>query len=540
MTGADIAQKAKGLRRFWQKRNDKFKEWYKLIQMIDELEQENMESFVGNDPRAAYNLVVHMLDTKIPHRLPSEDIDQELVGAAQNVEKFFAKAWGDIFRRYRQGLSEGFMRDLVGFLIATGWYSVFSQVTPDGKGCGAEVWNPATVYPNFGFEGLIEVSHIIDLTPVEARSLVFRRGWNFKVPEAKVTLYDYWWVDDHSVVHNAIALDNTRVKDDTEEPRFRRIPVFVGAVGGLPDTGPLQGSSVETWKAEKGQSVVATNVNIYRYWNKWWTFSMQLLRDTAQPRIKERSKGDRIVKPEDIFKRGAIFRMGLDEDVDFLQPPVIPVELRTTQLDLEAQLQRGGVSWALYGNVQQQLSSYVFAQIAASAQQMVRPFHQGIVNLLSDIDNFWIDMIRDNKYRPYGFTIPSELPDDFVVTADFDIKIPGDLTRRATEARMLNPTFRLSQRRVYDEVFPEVQNPLLEVARLHSEDAQEHPIHRTLVLIESLRRIARDLEREGNMASSMLYDKAAAFVEKTMTIEAEQPTQAEIPQGYLPPELGGM
>ena len=98
MRGQEIAQKAKGLRTFWRPRHDKFKEWYRLIQMVDQLAQDDMESFVGNDPRAAYNLVLNMLDTTIPHRIASEDLDKTLIGAASTVEKFYQKAWGDIFK----------------------------------------------------------------------------------------------------------------------------------------------------------------------------------------------------------------------------------------------------------------------------------------------------------------------------------------------------------------------------------------------------------------------------------------------------------
>jgi len=537
MRGHEIAQKAKSLRTFWKPRHDKFKEWYQLIQMVDQLKQDDMESFVGNDPRAAYNLVLNMLDTTIPHRLPSEDLDKNLIGAATKVEGFYRIAWKDIFKRYRQGLSEGFMQDLIGFLIATGWYAVFTQVTPDGKRCHAEVWNPATVYQNFGFDGLVECAHIVELTPMECRRMILRNGWQIRNPEVKVSLYDYWWIDEIGMVHNAIALDNTQVKNDTEEPRFMgRIPIFTGAVGGLPDTGQLQSGDVTRWKGEKGQASIATNEHIYKYWNKWWTFSMQLLRDTAQPRIIEKSKGTKIVKPEEIFRRGAIFRMGTDESVEFLQPPALPVELRTGLLDLEASAQRGGPPWALYGPVQQQLTSYVFAQIAAAAQQMAKPFHRGIINLLSDIDNFWRDMMKDSGAKPYGFSFPKELPDDIEVSAEYEIRIPGDLTRRATEARMLNPDFRLSKMRVFAEVFPEVQNPLLEMARVRSDDALEHPVSKTIALVESLREIARDLEQAGDLIGAGLYNKAANAVEATIAPEAQgqvtRTTPAEIPPEF--------
>lgn len=521
MKAADVTVKCNELKKFWLKRNTKFKQWYRLIQQVDELAQADMESFVGNDPRAAYNLTLHMLDSKIPHRIPAEDLDREMIGAASAVEAFYKTAWRDVFKRGRKGLSEGFMRDLIGFLIATGWYSVFAQVTPDGKRCMAEIWNPATVFPNFDID-MVECAHIVELTPASARRMIIRNKWQMAAPTSKITLYDYWRTDDQDAVYNSIVLGTTLVKVETPEPRFKRIPIFVGAVGGLPDTGPLQTVS-DTWKEEKGQASIATNAQLYKQWNKWWTYSMQILRDTAQPKIFEKSpSGAKIVKPEEIFKRGTIWKGGPQDSVEYVTPPPIPLELRTTSLDMEAMMQRGGPSWALFGAVQQQITSYVFAQIAASAQQMAKPFHQGIVNLMTDIDNFWLDMIRQSKARPYGFEIPPELPDNVEITADYEIRIPGDLTRRATEARMLNPDFRLSLTRVYDEVFPEVQNPLVEMARVRADRAEQHPLFAMIDLIVSLREQAKLLSDAGEPEGARLHAVAADRLEAQLSAAQEE------------------
>ena len=521
MTATDVIVKCNTLKKFWQKRDAKFKQWYKLIQQVDELAQANMESFVGNDPRAAYNLTLHMLDSDIPHRIPAEDLDREMIGAASKVEAFYKTAWQDVYKRGRKGLSEGFMRDLIGFLIATGWHSVFTQVTPDGKRCMAEVWNPATVFPNFDMD-MVECAHIQELTPASARRMVIRNGWPVEVPKTKMTLYDYWWTDDHDAVFNSIVLGTTLVKVATPEPRFKRIPIFVGAVGGLPDTGPLQ-NVADTWKEEKGQASIATNAQLYRQWNKWWTYSMQILRDTAQPKIFERSASStKIVKPEEIYKRGVIWKGGPQDSIEYVTPPPIPMELRTTSLDMEAMMQRGGPSWALFGAVQQQLTSYVFAQIAASAQQMAKPFHQGIVNLMSDIDNFWLDMIRQTGVKPYGFEIPPELPTDVEISAAYEIRIPGDLTRRATEARMLNPDFRLSLTRVYDEVFPEIQNPLVEQARVRADRAEQHPLYAMADLIVSFREQSKELSAAGEPDGARLYALIADKLEAQLSIAQEE------------------
>ena len=58
MEAKEIVDKCTTLEKFWQPRNKEFQTWYQLIQMVDNLAQRDMESFVGNDPRASYNLML--------------------------------------------------------------------------------------------------------------------------------------------------------------------------------------------------------------------------------------------------------------------------------------------------------------------------------------------------------------------------------------------------------------------------------------------------------------------------------------------------
>ena len=52
-----ITGRCSELKTYWQQRNRKVKDWYEQIQMVDTLAQKDMESFVGNDPRASFNLL---------------------------------------------------------------------------------------------------------------------------------------------------------------------------------------------------------------------------------------------------------------------------------------------------------------------------------------------------------------------------------------------------------------------------------------------------------------------------------------------------
>lgn len=562
-----VITRCNDLKNFWEPRNNAMKRWYRLIEMIDDLRTDKMESFVGNDPRSLYNLVLHLLDTHIPHRVKDYDTaDFEVVAAVAEVGKYFRRSWKDAQNTFRKSNPrQGMMRTYIGFMLATGWYSMFSINTDDGRRTYKEPWNPMEVYPMWdGAMGLDEVAHIYTVSPKQAINMAKINGWTFTSPFTqwrmaagdKVTVYDYWWseISDEwpfiKSIWNAIIIGQDLVK--YEQTRFKRMPIYIAPVGGLPDMGSLTEGSAETysstlklhtqestqdrWKAEIGQAIVATNENVYRAWNKWWTYGMQLLRDTAQPRIFERSRsGKAIVKPEDVFRRGAIFRGGPDDSVDFIGTPPIPLELRSTQLDLEAMMQRGGVSWAMHGSVQGQISSYVMSQIAASANQVMKPFHQAIVDSLSDMDNDDLADIRERGISPYGWKYPPALPDDVEVSADYEVEIPGDLIQRATTARMLDPEFRLSYSYVMRRLFPDIENPMQERAQLRADQAELHPSNSMIALVQYYQKQAAYLSKIGDVKSSKLYEMMAE-----MTLQMLIPQQPEQQQAPQRPATAGM
>ena len=560
-----VINRCNELKTFWGPRNKAMKRWYRLIEMVDELKTDKMESFVGNDPRSLYNLVLHLLDADIPHRVKEYDMaDFEIANAVAQVSRYFKISWQDAKTSFRRSNPrQGLMRTFIGFLLATGWYSMFSINSDDGKRTYKEPWNPMEVFPMWdAMLGLSEVAHIYPISPLQAVNLAKRNNWKFSSPYqqwiamagASVDVRDYWWTEISDefpfilAVWNATVIGTDCVKYG--RTRFKRIPIYVAPVGGLPDMGALTEELIPTysstlklhtqdtdvvlerWKAEIGQSIIATNENIYRTWNKWWSFSLQLLRDTAQPRIFERSRsGKSIVKPEDVFRRGAIFRGGSDDAVEFIGTPPIPLELRSTQLDLEAMMQRGGVSWAMHGAVAGQITAYVMSQIAASANQVMKPFHQAIVDALSDMDNDDLADIKARGISPYGWKCPDKLPDNAMVSAEYEVEIPGDLVQRATVARMLDPDFRLSYSYVMGKLFPDIGDPLQERAQVRGDQAELHPSNSMIALITYYRKQAAYLAKVGDMESSQLYDMMASMALQSLMPQPEPQASTGRPAG---------
>lgn len=538
---ADIKTRVSHLEQFWRPRNNKFKEWYEQIRMVDVLAQRDMESFVGNDPRASYNLISGLLNQKIPHRLPPDRLEADQVAPSAELSLMFEIIWQNIFDQYRLR-GRHWLDDLINFLLVTGWYSVFATMSLDGSMVISEVWNPATVYPMWD-DIQVETAHIFQPGPGAISALSQRNNWDLRGMQlsSNTAIQDYWWVDkqlSRNIVHNAILVGNLEVKPDTIETRYDRIPIFVSPVGGLPDNGYLSTrKTIDFWKMEMGQSFIATNENVYKTSNKWWSYAMQLIRDYAQPRTFERSgSAQKIVQPETWYRRGAHYKLGLQDEVGFISPPALPVELRSTQLDLEAMMQRGGPSFAMFGALQQRMTAFTMSQIAATTHQVSKSYHRGVIECISDIDNFVWDMTRKNNYKPYGLSLPSNLPENTKLTAEYELRIPGDLVQRATTARMLNPNFELSDEYIIEHNFPEIKSPAEELARVRAGKARKDPLFEGIALIESLRLEAQLLREVGDIEGARLYEASAS--QKEQQILGAQPGQVPAAEQAIEPRVG--
>ena len=513
MTKEEIITACKGLQDMWYERNNQFKDWYNILLLEDTLKQEGLESIVSNEPRTFFNLALQLLISgKISHRFPVDGFGDAELTAATKTSEFITSCWS---RHNKSNLRKGrvpWMSELIGFLLATGWYSVFSVVTEDEV--LADVWNPAEVFPEYDEDGIIQVAHIYQLSAKAANRKIRTKGWKVSQPfTAGITVYNYWTITDEGNVMQALVMGNELVFQKNE-PTLSRIPVYCAPVGGLPDRGSIiTGSS---WKRHIGESLFASNVGIYEYYNKQLTFLQQLLRDIAQPRWWEKSRTGGILKEENMFKRGAVFSMGLDENIGILPTSQIPIESRTLIMDTQNMMQKGSFPSALYGNLQQQTSSYLMSQITGSALSILKPYHEAVGFLIQEVDNNQLADIRKYNLQPYNFKLPKDLPPDIEIEVHYKIEIPGDVMQRANVAKMLNPQFTLSTATISDLFFPEISNPMAEQARANRDRALQHPIYLNLALLQALRNTANSLRHQGDDTTAILYDKAAAQIEAAL------------------------
>lgn len=549
----DLIARCGELKKNWQVRNTKIGKWYTFLTLKDELAQEGMESVTSNDPRTGYNLGRHlMVSASQAHKIEQDGLTAEQIDAASQVEKFTTKRWANHESYYRNIGKQGFRWQVVSWLLASGWYAVISVV--EDERIWSECWSPVEVFPEYDEYGLCEVAHIYSVSPKAFMRKLNLMGWTAPKPKGNTTIYDYHAFDDDGNVANAVAIQGRWLKPplvDANLTKIHRLPVFMSPVGGLPDMGSVFiGTEAGKWQEHFGESVVATNEEIGKNYNRMLTYTQQLVRDTANPAWLELTNSDNgILKAADLFKRGAIFSGAPGESATPLGRPPIPVELRQAIMDYQNMMQRGSFPWTVFGNVQQQISYLAMASIASSSLSTLGPYVSAYKGMQSDISNYWFEMMKNTNMRPYNFKMPKNLPEEFSIESQLDIEIPGYLVQRATVSRMLNPEFKLPQSVIFGRMFPEVTNPVKAMAETRKETALNHPkviIADTVLAVQEQARVMRE---NGDVEGASLYEELA----KSLKTEIMQPQQAQtqpaqvniprevIPQRELvPPEETGM
>jgi hypothetical protein len=525
-------------------RNTQMKALYKLLRMDDENEHEDMESFVGNDPRTLWNMVTHLLIPRpLQFQLRHQDgsaFERPLTAAVQRIEEAFGRYWTEIDRHHARRGRMGFFRNFIGLFAATGWYFVPFETR---RGLPwVDFWNPYNVYVMWGEDtefGIIQLARKRTITYQQALLRARTNGWI--LPQrptswgmADVTEYQLWTMLTEDTYSFTTVMNLEEVMPSTV---FKgRIQVSAGVAGGLPDAGVIDNE----FPAHLGEAVLATNMRMYENQNRQQSWIQQMIRDTANPRWFERSSGQPILRPGDMFKRGAVFRGGINDDIRALDTPPIPVEARTSLFDVRNMIQRGGLSDLTFGNIQQVVSSVLISQAAESAVQLIGPFQESIIAVTSDVSNAWLqDMIKNPSLAPSWFKdLPSEVLEDVEIRANYAIQIPGDLQSRVLLAKSINPDFTLQVDTLYDMFFPEVANKSRERSGIRADLAERHPTFQLVTLIGAYDMKAQEADQVGNTEMATLY-RALSAQAKQQAMQSvstsTQPVPESIPMNQVAP-----
>ena len=505
-----ISQRVDDLARLWSTRHMAVKKWYNLVRLQNDLAQEGMESVIGNDPRSSYNLATWLLTPKTwSIGSLKAGLSDEQIQAANQVEQMVEREVTLSMRQRRGGLHGSYLAQAVRLFVATGWLCIASS--PTRPRWTINTWHPMTVFPEYAPGGtMVELGRKYTLTAAQARTTIFMEGWILPVRQfTNNTIVRQLWIDTPDGTFMAVVMNGELVRPMGPTP-FQHMPIFCQPAGGLPDDGTIID---DKWRADVGQALVASVMDLQKNYDKMLTYMQQLLRDTANPKWIERSEGAGSVKSEDVSKRGVVWNIGLTDDIWAVQPPGAPVDLRTHEFDLRNQIQRATFSDASFGGAD--ASAFLIANITGATRQILQPFLSTIQDANGELFSRNVALAQASGMTIGGAPIP-DLVEGISLDFDYDIEIPGDFLQRANSARILNPDFRLSQETITQLQFPEVRSPFEERLRLTTEDVVRSDMMVAIKTIREFRQAAVQANLVGDGESESLLIRAADRMEATL------------------------
>ncbi len=566
MAANDIINEVTTLRRSFDGRDRQISASYKMLDQVDENAQQDMESFVSNEARTTWNMGTFLLQPRpLVHNVSRRDTLDLTEGqrlAAQVVERMLQRIWLERDRRMMRRGGSSWFWDFIGKLTATGWYAIPYGVMANKFLIDA--WQPITAYPEFSLdeeEGMIRLAKVWRADIDQIVTFGKASGWNMDiVQKAKrtETVYQLWRLVDGQVTL-AVAVGDKEVRPEAVINGLTEIPVLIGGVGGIPanfnnpemqivhTSDPNNPRPVARDEMSvRGQSIMATNANVYANLNRQWTFIQQLLHDTANPKTWEKHEGsNKIIRPGEYFKRGAHFGMGINESAGVFEQPGIPPEATQLIFQLRNMFQRGGFSDITFGNITQEISSVLMSQAVESARQLLTPYHNAVVYVTTEVSRAWFKALSVaptshsnllSQREMDALVVLKESEDDFEISSEYTIQIPGDVANRLQMAKFASPSFELSVHDAYKLFVPEVPDVEQAIARAQTDKARDDESIRLVIVIHALERAAAELQ-DANPKFANLYRQMAENV-KARTFGQSQ--QGQLPSSPTPSNGTGL
>jgi len=557
----DIVAEEKRLREYWQLRDSYMLKDREILNLVKPKKTSDQIKWVNNEPKVFYDTAKALISSYPPRfRLPlSVNYSPEEKAKMNKAERFAMGIMRALDRQVMErGCGGGWVRELAHWVLS-GWYAVFTHIERNGKDIEfvADLFDPITVYPEWDNKGLVRCIRSYEVDKAVAISMA--EGWASKglkfeyiepKDKEKIRVINWWYRDPAGKVWNAILFDDQIIKDITLEKKFKRIPIFVGAIGS-----PERTSA--DWVTRFGENIIAANRDMYEYENIMMSLMATIMAETAYPNIISKTMtGAPAVKSEGLKGYADVVSLKIGETIELLKHATTPEEANILLGMVRSQRQKGSVPDIVYGGVPFELSGFAISQLMAAIKYKLAPYLNTMQYALSSIVTEFLTQYKRGNYPPITLSMsnprglekgqffveeftPEDVPESLYVEVTIPITSAMDKTQQIIFARQaLAPPQLVSRETIWDEIM-DIQDAEQEYARILQDEMLEMPVVKQIGLIEQLREREQGYRNEGKVVEADALHRYIMMLE--MQIGMRQgvpatPSAGGIPSSAMPPE----
>lgn len=558
----DLSKETRTLEDFWKPRNDQMLLDRERLRLTKPPITSDALRWISNEPKVFYDTAVALVSSyPARFRLPlSINFTPEEKEKMNKAERFILGIFRNLDSRQMNRGQSYWMRELA-YQVMSGWYSVFTMINKnkDGVDFIADVWDPISIYPQWGERRLQKCVRAFEVEVPMAESMASgwaKKGLKFEMTKldsrAKVKIINYW-LDDNGTIYNAIAFSQAEKAQEIKvlkQEKLDHIPIFCGAIG-IPDRTSIN------WQRDWGENIIASNRDMYDYENKMISLMATIMAETAYPNLVSETKTGEPVLKEGAKGYGEEIPLKIGEKIDLLKHAATPAEAFQLLSWVGKQKQKGSLPDTVYGNVPFELSGFAISQLMAAIRYKIAPYLVTMQYIMSSVASEFLTQYKKGNFPKITLstTNPSAVKKGLFFVEEFDKKdVPDvrfvDVTIPITSAldktqqilfsrQAMSPPQLLSRETLWDE-YLDVQDSEQEYARIIQDQMLDMPVVKQIAMIEQLR------TREQFYRNTGKIGEANALKQYIMALEMQLGMRQGIPitgkEGvrpeFSPPEAG--
>ena len=327
-------------------------------------------SFTSNEPQVMADKIVSWLTSaEMVVRIPFSGNKRDQRDTNNQKERFLTGIIRAADDNLMQRLLPSLRSQLAWYLTVRGWYAGRAMLVKNEKEetrVDITPWDPLNTYWGEGSDGLEWACYRVRKSPSDVRRQYNVRNFGMNEDrEESVYVYDFYDKED-----NYVVMEDRILKKRTRHG-YDGVPCFVGMVGSAP---LIQSDEVGTDAiAHYGESVFKHNRDNFDNNNFMMSTMLELTARSRKQGLKVKSRDGTKTLDEDPYKEGTEIALGQGEDVEPLGMLEMSKESGAFMGLVSSEIQRGGLPYSIYGELQFQLSGYAINTLRQGIETVLSP-----------------------------------------------------------------------------------------------------------------------------------------------------------------------
>ena len=375
---------------------DRMEQDHKLYRLEPYDAGDGYRSYTSNEPQVMADKIISWLTSaEMVVRIPFSGNERDQRDADNQKERFLT----GIIRAADENLSMRLLpplRDqLAWYTTLRGWYAGRVLLIKNDKGetnIDITPWDPLNTFWCEGDDGLDWACYRMRKSPSEiAKQYKVKSGDLGEDTEESIFVYDFYDRED-----NYVVMQDRLLKKRTKHG-YDGVPCFVGMVGSAP---LVQSDEVGTDAiADFGESVFKHNRENFENNNFMMSTMLELTARSRKQGLKVKSRDGTKSLEEDPYQEGSEISLAQGEEVEPLGMLEMAKESGAFMGLVSSEVQRGGLPYSIYGELQFQLSGYAINTLRQGIETVLSPRIQALERAYRQIFNIISEQYGSGKFK---------------------------------------------------------------------------------------------------------------------------------------------